>query len=53
MISPEPNKNISSMKVSMTRDITQKLCVYNLATSFNRRPVSLAATVMLPIELLV
>ena len=53
MISPEPYKNISSMKVSTTRDITQKLCVYHLATSLNRRPVSQAATVMVPIELLV
>jgi hypothetical protein len=41
------------MKVSTTRDITQKLCVYDLPTSFIRRPVSQAATVMLPIELLV
>jgi len=41
------------MKGSTTRDITQKLWVYDLATSFNWRPVSRAATVMLPIELLV
>jgi len=52
MISPEPNKNISSMNVSTTRDISQELDVYYDATSFNRRPVSRAATVMLPIELL-
>ena len=53
MIFPEPNKNISSMMVSTNRDITQKLRVYNLATSFNRKPASQAATVMLPIELIV
>jgi len=52
MISPEPNKNISSINVSTTRDISQELGVYYDATSFNRRPVSRAATVMLPIELL-
>ena len=44
---------ISTMKVSKTRVITETLCVYDLATSFNRRPVSRAATVMLSIELLV
>jgi len=44
------NKNISSMKVSTTRDITLMLWVYDLTTSFNRRSVSWAATVMLPIE---
>jgi len=41
------------MKVSTTRDITEKLCVYDLAISFNKRPVSHAATVMLPIDDLV
>jgi hypothetical protein len=44
---------ISEMKLSKTRDITHKVCVYELATSFNRRPVSAVATVMLPIQLLV
>ena len=34
------------MKVSTTRNITHKLCVYDLATSLNRRPVSRAATVL-------
>jgi len=45
-ISRNPTRTISSLKVSMTRDITHKLCVYDLATSFNRRPVSQAATVI-------
>jgi len=35
-----PTRTIFSMKVSTTRDITHKMCVYDLATSFNRRPVS-------------
>jgi len=43
-ISRNPTRTLSSMKLSMTRDITHKLCVYDLATSFNRRPVSWAAT---------
>jgi len=41
-----PTRTISSMKVSTTRDITHKLCMYDLTTSFNGRPVSLAATVI-------
>jgi len=41
-----PLGTISSMKVSTTRDITHKLCVYDLATSLNRWPVSRAATVI-------
>jgi hypothetical protein len=34
------------MKVNTTRNITHKLFVYDLATSFNRRPESPAATVI-------
>jgi hypothetical protein len=30
----------------MTRDITHKLCMYDIATSFNKRPVSRAAAVI-------
>jgi len=41
-----PTRIISRMKVSMTRDITHKLWIYDLATSFNGRPVSRAATVI-------
>ena len=39
-------RTISSMKVSTSRDITYKLCMYEHAPSFNRRPVSRAATVI-------
>jgi len=45
-ISKNPTRTIFSMKVSTTRDNTDKLWVYDLATSFNRRPVSRAATVI-------
>jgi len=45
-ISRNPTKTISSMKVNVTRDIEHKLCMYDLATSFNRRPVSRAAIVI-------
>jgi len=45
-ISRKSTRTISSMKVSTTRDITHKLWVYDLATSFNWRPVSWAATVI-------
>jgi len=45
-ISRNPTRTISSMKVSMTRDITHMLCVYDHATWFNRRSVSRAATVI-------
>ena len=45
-ISRNPTRTKSSMKLSTTRDITYTLCVYDLATSFNRRPVSQAATVI-------
>ena len=45
-ISRNPTKTLLSMKVSPTRNITHRFCVYNLATSFNRRPVSRAATVL-------
>jgi hypothetical protein len=41
------------MMVGMTRNITQKLCMYDQATSFNTRHVSRAAAVMLLVELLV
>jgi len=41
-----PTRTISSMKVSTSRDITHKLYVYDLPTSFYRRPVSRAATVI-------
>jgi len=52
-ISRNPTWSISSMKVSMTRDITHKLHVNNHATTFNRQLVSQAATVMLCVALLV
>jgi len=45
-ISRNPARTISSMKVSTTRNITHKLCVYDLAISFNRRPVSQTANVL-------
>jgi len=45
-ICKNPRRTLSSMKVSMTRNITHKLCVYNLATSFDRRPLSHAATML-------
>jgi len=45
-ISWNPTQTISSMKVSITSNISHMLCVYDLATSFNRRPVSWAATVL-------
>jgi len=45
-ISRNPTRTIRSNKVSPTRDITHKLCVYDLATWFNRKPVSLAAIVI-------
>jgi len=45
IISRNPKRTIPSMKVSMTRNITHMLRVKDLATSFNRRPVSQAATV--------
>jgi len=45
-ISRNPTGTISRVKVSTTRDIMHKLCLYDLATSFNRRPVSQAATVI-------
>jgi len=45
-LSRNPTRTIFSMKVSMTRNITHNLCMYNLATSFNGRPVSQAATVI-------
>jgi len=45
-ISRNPTRTMSSMKVSTIRDVTHKLCVYDLAASFNRRPLSRAATVI-------
>jgi len=45
-ISRNPTRTISSMKVTTTRDITHNMCMYDLATSFNRRPVSPAAIVI-------
>jgi len=45
-ISRNPTRTISSMKVSTTRDITHKVCMYDFATSFNRTPVSQAAIVI-------
>jgi len=45
-ISRNPTTTISSMKVSTTRYIKLMLCVYHLATWFNRRPVSHAAKVL-------
>jgi len=52
-ISRNLTRTIYGMKVTTTRDSTQKLCVYDLATTINWRPVSREATLMLPIELLV
>jgi len=45
-ISRNQTSTISSGKVSKSRNITHKLCVYDLATSLNRRPLSWAATVL-------
>jgi len=45
-ISRNPTRMISSTMVSTTRDITHMLCLYVLATSFNRSPVSGAATLI-------
>jgi len=45
-ISRNPTRTMSSMKVSTTRNIAHKLCVYDLANSLNTRPVSRAATVL-------
>jgi len=45
-ISRNPTRTISSMKVGTTGDNTHKLCMYDLATSFNRRPVNRSATVI-------
>ena len=45
-ISRNPKRTISSIKVSMTSNVTQKLCLYNLATLLNRRPVSRGTTVL-------
>jgi len=45
-ISKNPTRTISSMKASKTRDITHKLCMCDLATSFNRRSASQAATLI-------
>jgi len=45
-MSRNPTRTISSMEVGTTTNITHKLCLYDLATSFNRRPVSRAATVI-------
>jgi hypothetical protein len=45
-ISRNHTRTISSMKISMTRDNTYKLYVYDHVTSFNRMPVSRAATVI-------
>jgi len=45
-ISRNPTRIISSMKVSMTTNMTHTLGVYDLVISFNRRPVSRAATVI-------
>jgi len=44
-ISSNQKNLLSSMKVSTARDITYKLCVYDLQTSFNRRRVSWVAAV--------
>ena len=42
-ISRNKTRTISSIKVSTTRDITEKLCVYHLAPSFNWRTVGHSA----------
>lgn len=47
MIFPESHEELkSSFNIRTTWDIIHKLCMYDLATQFNRRPVSLAAPVM-------
>jgi hypothetical protein len=51
-ISRNPAKAMSSMNITMTRDITPILCGYNLPTSINRTPVGQAAIVMLSVMLL-
>jgi len=51
-ISGNPTWTISSVKDRMTRDLTHTLCMYDLATSFDRGPVSRVATVMLSNDLL-
>jgi hypothetical protein len=43
-ISRNPTRTISRTKFSISRDILQQLCMYDLATSFNKRALSLAAT---------
>jgi len=45
-ISRNPTWSISTLKVPTTRNIARKLCVYDLETSSDRRPVSWAATVL-------
>jgi len=45
-LSRNPTRTVSRINVSTPRDITHTLCVYDLATSFNIRPVSRAATVI-------
>ena len=52
-ICKNPTRTIPSVNVTTTRGITRNLCVYGLATSFNRRPAWRAAIVMHPIVLLV
>jgi len=41
-----PTRTISCMKGSTNRDMSQKLCVYNIAAWLNRRPGSWAVTVI-------
>jgi len=45
-VSINPTRTILIFMVTLTRDIIYKLCVYDLATSINRRPMSGTATVI-------
>jgi hypothetical protein len=45
-LSRNPTRTVSSIKGSTRTEITHKLFVYDVATSFNRWPVSRAATVI-------
>jgi len=45
-MSTNPTRTIYGITVRTTKDITHKLCIYDHATSYNRRPVSRTATVI-------
>jgi len=52
-ISRSTARMISCMKISRNKNITLQMYVYELATSYNRRPLSRTSTVMIPVEVLV